>query len=294
MSIKNLVRLAYENKTKEIINLLEHDNTIDLNQNTYFIMNVCDNNNMELLQYLLETVNLKNPIDIHAGHEMILCCSIYNKQGETNLEMLKYVLTSPNLKEHSNILYQVESEHTAFKFLFKLKKYEDSLVGIRYLTKEYAIEKKNAEIYSLLTKYSDDKDLSDEILENLIKAIEKTEDNDFKIVLQDKLKFLLMDNDYSENMIDKLMFEFAPKYKSLHIYDLMTQKRDLEQTSDYRKKLEDNFLNLLNHHQDDPVLIAQIKKNLQFINASLYEKYISHQKLNSELEVMTLGTYPKI
>lgn len=247
--MEKLISLAYANKTKQIIEILEKNPSINVNEDPRFIGNICDNNNLVLLRYLLEESILNTPVDIHAGGEMALCCAIYNKQSKTNLEMVKYLLTSPSLKEHSNLFFEVNKEYRAFIFLFKLKEYESSLLLIDYLGKEYAIERKNSEIYEILMDYADADELREQNCKNLISAINNEQDEKYKKELQDVFKKCLTKYTYSEEMLDYLMFDYAKKHKEIPIYDYLL-KYSHKKDKYYYNHMNKNLIVLFEKEED--------------------------------------------
>jgi len=65
-------------------------------------LNACDDNNLELVSFLLTSSELKLHANIHYRDEMGLFCAI----NQENLQIIKYLLSSPDLKEHSDIHYK--------------------------------------------------------------------------------------------------------------------------------------------------------------------------------------------
>lgn len=283
VSINHLVDLAFSNNSEAIKTLLKQDKNIDLNQDSRFIGNVCANNNMSLLKYLLEEYQTAHPIDIHLDHERALCCAIYNNKSETNLDMVKYLLTSPNISEHSNLFNKYYSDYLVFQYIFKLKAYESSLVMINYLTLEFAHQIKNDIIYPLLIQYSDSTEFNDQIIKNLITSIDKEENKTYKAKLELTLCELLKESSLSSQMIDYLTLEVSSNKRESFIFSsLFNNPINEENEPNYKQQIIHNLLAVLYNEKESQYKL-NLEKILISISSELYEKYCLKNQLNEQL-----------
>lgn len=275
--------MAFSDNTSTIKALLEKNKNLDLNQDSRFIGNVCANNNMLLLKYLLEEYQTTYPIDIHLDHERALCCAIYNKQSETNLEMVKYLLTSPNISEHSNLFNEDYFNHFVFQYIFKLKAYESSLVMIDYLTLEFAPQIKNEMIYPLLIQYSDSTEFNDQIIKNLITNIDEEENKTYKTKLELTLCELLKKSSLSSQMIDHLTLEVSSNKRESFIFSsLFYNPINEENEPNYKQQITHNLLAVLYNEKESQYKL-NLEKILISISSELYEKYCLKNQLNERL-----------
>ena len=97
--------------------------------NNQFI-NACQNDDLDIVQFLLTSPGLKEHVDIHAENDLgfIIAC----EQG--HLEVVKYLLTSAELTEHVDI-------HALNDLGFRLACDRGRLEVVKYLILDMNIEK---------------------------------------------------------------------------------------------------------------------------------------------------------
>ena len=97
--------------------------------NNQFI-NACQNDDLDIVQFLLTSPGLKEHADIHARSDLGCVWACY----EGCLEIIKYLLTSPELKKHADI-------HAENDVGFIWACYESRLEVIKYLIIDMNIDK---------------------------------------------------------------------------------------------------------------------------------------------------------
>lgn len=131
-SDSTFIRDLIKYQKRKVENLLEESEVLVV---------AAENKNLEMVNYLLTTNEIKNP-DIHANYDKALrkACNL------ENIEIIKYLLTSPKIKEHANV--HVKNDECLI-WSFKAEKFKT----VDYLLKEYKIDiNTNIELYMIEDK----------------------------------------------------------------------------------------------------------------------------------------------
>lgn len=185
---ERLVEAALRNDLPLIKDLLSSPNLslhAQINGDTRFIGNICFNGDLNTLRYVLTSPELKEHADIHWGCERGLICAVH----KGDVPMVKYLLTSPEIKDHANLHFQDESgKHTVIEYVFTARTFEQSEKLVEYFTSEYAVEKKDIQVYKNLLKYSDDSDFEHQIANNIMINLTNEKDEGHQKELLDLLQ----------------------------------------------------------------------------------------------------------
>lgn len=279
--LDQLLQLSYYNKTQAFINSIHENNTINLNKDCRIVGNICGNNNMELLRFLLEGNNLKVPINLHLDSERALCCAINNKFSQSNVEMVKYLLTSPTLNDHSNLYYEHQGTHLAFEYIFTLHAYESSYPIIDYLTLEFAPSQKDVQVFKLLSKYSDTQELNDRILYNLIQIRDKESDIDYQQELNKTFYLILKKQNYTPKTIDDLTLNYSVKNKDSKVFQNLCEDIYVEK---FDAHLANNLIIVLEQEKES-YYKRELTNILQEKYPEHYQTYQFKHKLENELSI---------
>src|ERR1700693_2299936 len=95
----------------------------DLND---FLIQACQNGNLDIVQYLLTSTELPKHANIHANEDWALRTSCNNG----HLDVVKYLLSSPDLKKHADI-------HTRDDYAFRVSYSKEHLKILQYFIFEF-------------------------------------------------------------------------------------------------------------------------------------------------------------
>lgn len=201
---KLLGQAVLKNDLEEIKYLLTSPDLVrhaEINSDYNILAYVCANGDLETLRYVLTSPDLKEHADIHLDDDQALNSAI----GAGHIPVIKYLLTSPELKEHSNLYVQYGTGYyLIIKNIFEVNDFASRVKLLDYFTLDYAVEKKDANIFLRLTEYADDIDLEEQITINLCNIIEKEQDKSHQSELKQTLKDLDIDK---YNMVNAYLLQ---------------------------------------------------------------------------------------
>jgi hypothetical protein len=202
--LNSLLGQAAFNNDLEIMKYLltssELNQHAEINSNYNILACICANGDLETLRYVLTSPDLKEHANIHLDDEQALNSAI----GAGHISIVKYLLTSSELKEHSNLYFKYKKCFLAFENIFEVNDFTDKVKLLDYFTLDYAVEKKDVNLFLKLTEYADDIDLEEQITINLCNIIEKEQDKSHQSELKKTLKKLDIDK---YNMVNAYLLQ---------------------------------------------------------------------------------------